>query len=288
LIDLYVDWGVNEMRSVERAFDVMFQIVQSDQPSTPSSLANDLDLPRATVHRMLAVLVSCGVITRASDEKSFVVTPKLLLASLTNRRVARLSEFIVTYLHRLVALSEETSSLHVRSGDQRICVAEIEGSRGIRWARGPGWGAPIWSGAVGRMLMAGETRQEIDDIFARSSLDPLTTSTIVDPVEIRSRIDRARLDGSSCSASETVTGAAAVSAPLVTSDGRTIAVIGLYGPAERLDHMRTFSTEICSIAAESAAAWQAISTVPAEPAARQPAKREASTTRDGFQQGDKQ
>jgi IclR family acetate operon transcriptional repressor len=275
LIDLYVDWGVNEMRSVERAFDVMFQIVQSDQPSTPSSLANDLDLPRATVHRMLAVLVSCGVITRASDEKS-------------NRRVARLSEFIVTYLHRLVALSEETSSLHVRSGDQRICVAEIEGSRGIRWARGPGWGAPIWSGAVGRMLMAGETRQEIDDIFARSSLDPLTTSTIVDPVEIRSRIDRARLDGSSCSASETVTGAAAVSAPLVTSDGRTIAVIGLYGPAERLDHMRTFSTEICSIAAESAAAWQAISTVPAEPAARQPAKREASTTRDGFQQGDKQ
>jgi IclR family acetate operon transcriptional repressor len=273
LIDLYVDWGVNEMRSVERAFDVMFQIVQSDQPSTPSSLANDLDLPRATVHRMLAVLVSCGVITRASDEKSFVVTPKLLLASLTNRRVARLSEFIVTYLHRLVALSEETSSLHVRSGDQRICVAEIEGSRGIRWARGPGWGAPIWSGAVGRMLMA---------------LDPLTTSTIVDPVEIRSRIDRARLDGSSCSASETVTGAAAVSAPLVTSDGRTIAVIGLYGPAERLDHMRTFSTEICSIAAESAAAWQAISTVPAEPAARQPAKREASTTRDGFQQGDKQ
>jgi IclR family acetate operon transcriptional repressor len=276
------------MRSVERAFDVMFQIVQSDRPSTPSSLAHDLDLPRATVHRMLGVLVSCGVVVRTSDGKSFVVTPKLLLASSTNRCVAQLSEFIVTYLHRLVALSEETSSLHVRSGDQRICVAEIEGSRGIRWARGPGWGAPIWSGAVGRMLMAGETRQELDDIFARNFMEPLTTNAIIEPAEIRSRIDQARLDGWSCSSSETVMGAAAVAAPLVTSGGRTIAVLSLYGPAERLDHMLTFSTELCSIAAESAAAWQAISTVPAAPAARRPAEQAASTTRHGFHQGEKQ
>jgi DNA-binding IclR family transcriptional regulator len=264
--------GSGVMQSVERAFDVMFQIMESDLPSTPSSLAQDLDLPRATVHRMLGALVACGVIIRAPDEKSFVATPRLSLASSTNRRVARLSDFIVTYLHRLVALSEETSSLHVRSGDHRICVAEIEGSRGLRWARGPGWRAPIWSGAVGRMLMAGEAPQELDDVLERNVIEPLTTSTIVDPVELRSRIDEARQLGWSWSASETVTGAAAVAAPLLTSEGRTIAVLSLYGPAERLDHMRAFSTEICSIAAEAASAWQVISTVTAASAARKPAE----------------
>jgi IclR family acetate operon transcriptional repressor len=262
------------MQSVERAFDVMFQIVQSDGPATPTSLAHDLGLPRATVHRILGALASCGVIVRAPNEKSFIVTPKLSLASSMNPQVARLSEFIVTYLHRLVALSEETSSLHVRSGDQRICVAEIEGSRGIRWSRGPGWGAPIWSGAVGRMLLAGETRQELDDVLARNVLEPLTVGTIVDKTELRSIVEQTRLDGVSWSASETVTGAAAVAAPLVTSEGRTIAVLSLYGPAERLDHMRTYSTEIRAVAAEAAAAWQTISTVPAAPAARRVAERE--------------
>ena len=256
------------MQSVERAFDVMFQVVQSERPATPSSLAHELGLPRSTVHRMLGALTSCGVIMRAPDEKSFIATPKLALASSTNRRVARLSDFFVTSLHRLVALSEETSSLHVRSGDQRVCVAEIEGSRGIRWSRGIGWGAPIWSGAVGRMLMAGEPPQELNDVLARHPLEPLAASTIVDGSELRALVDRARLDGTSWSASETVTGAAAVAAPLVTADGRTIAVLSLYGPAERLDHMLTFRTEIRSIADEAMAAWQSISTVPAVPAAR--------------------
>jgi len=261
------------MQSVERAFDVMFQIVQSERPATPSSLAQELGLPRATVHRMLEALTSCGVIVRAPDEKSFIATPKLSLASSTNRRVAQLSDFIVTYLHRLVALTEETSSLHVRSGDQRICVSEIEGSRGIRWSRGPGWGAPIWSGAVGRMLLAGETREEFDAVLARGVLEPLTASTVVDESELRSLVDQARLDGTSWSASETVVGAAAVAAPLVTSEGRTIAVLSAYGPAERLDHMLSFRSEIRSIAAEATAAWQSISTVPAAPAVRWTAER---------------
>jgi len=263
------------MQSVERAFDVVFQIAKSDRQCTPSSLAHDLDLPRATVHRMLGALSSCGVIARTSDQKSFVVTPKLMLASSMSGRVARLSDFIVSYLHRLVALSEETTSLHVRSGDQRICVAEIEGLRGIRWARGPGWSAPIWTGAVGRMLLAGETSDELDEVLARNRMEPLTSNTVVDTAELRSRVDQARLDGVTWSASETVVGAAAVAAPLVTSEGRTIAVLSLYGPAERLDHMRTFSTTLCSVAAEAAAAWQAISTVSAAGAARRSAECEA-------------
>lgn len=259
------------MQSVERAFDVMFRIAQSETRCTPSSLAADLGLPRATVHRMLGALTSCGVITKASDEKSFVVTPKLMLASSTSGRVARLSDFIVTYLHRLVALSDETTSLHIRTGDHRVCIAEIESSRGIRWSRGPGWSAPIWTGAVGRMLLAGETRAELEDVLARNRLEPLTSKTIADATELRSLIDQARLEGFAQSSSETVEGAAAVAAPLVASDGRTVAVLSLYGPAERLDHMLSFSTTICSIAAEAAAAWETISTVPAAAAARQSA-----------------
>lgn len=256
------------IQAVQRAFDVLFATLRAEEPPTAASLALELDLPRSTTHRMLDALEVCGVVTRLEGGKSFVVTPKLALATAVNRHTARLSDFVVPYLHRLVALTEETASLHVRSGDQRICLEEVEGSRGIRWSRGPGWGAPIWSGAVGRLMLAGASDHELDRILARSELSQLATNTIIDEARLRSLVARARIEGVTSSESEAVTGAAAVAAPIINAHGRTVAVLGLYGPADRLEHMRSFSEDLRDTALEVASAWNDISAVPSELASR--------------------
>ena len=147
------------VQSVTRAFDVLFAVASASEPQLVGELSRSLGLPRPTVHRILNTLVASGVLARIDSTKTYVVTPKLALVTASNAETANLADMITPFLHRLVAISEETASLHVRVGDLRVCISEVEGSRGIRWARGPGWSAPIWSGAVGRILMADFSEQ---------------------------------------------------------------------------------------------------------------------------------
>ena len=252
------------MQSVTRAFEVLFAVAQARTPPTVGVLAGQLELPRSTVRRMLDTLTVCGVVAKTDQSRGYVVTPKLALATHANSTTATLADMIGPTLHRLVALTEETSSLHVRVGDLRVCVAEVEGSRGIRWARGPGWTAPIWAGAVGRVLMAGLDSADLDNVIDRAGFHVLASNTVTDALKLRRLISNVRARGWSASESETVDGAAAVAAPITDPAGRVIAVLSLYASADRLDHMTSFTAELVSTAREVGTEWNAISAFPSE------------------------
>ena len=181
------------VQSVTRAFDVLFAVASASEPQLVGELSRSLGLPRPTVHRILNTLVASGVLARIDSTKTYVVTPKLALVTASNPETANLADMITPFLHRLVAISEETASLHVRVGDLRVCISEVEGSRGIRWARGPGWSAPIWSGAVGRILMADFSEQEYREVLDRSELRAIARKTVVDEAELHDLVESARV-----------------------------------------------------------------------------------------------
>lgn len=247
------------IQSVTRACDVLFTIAGSEQPLTVASLSKILDLPRPTIHRILHTLVASGVVARVDSGKAYVSTPKLALASAANARTATLADLATPYLHRLVAISEETASLHVRIGDLRVCLAEIEGSRGIRWVRGSGWSAPIWLGAVGRLLLAGLPETECKEILSRQPLHALASNTVVDEPELQTLLETVRADGWSSSESETVDGAAATAAPVIGTNGQTIGALSLYASADRLPHMVSLVDDLRQSADELSRDWATMS-----------------------------
>jgi DNA-binding IclR family transcriptional regulator len=247
------------IQSVTRALDVLFAVAESERPLPVASLSRALGLPRPTVHRILNTLVASGVVARVDSDRAYVVTPKLALASAANASAATLGDIVMPYLHRLVAISEETASLHVRVGDLRVCLAEVEGSRGIRWVRGKGWTAPIWSGAVGRVMLAGLSDEERQEILSRNQLHAIASNTVVEVPELRSLIEAARSEGWSCSESETVDGAAATAAPVRDRNGKTIGVLSLYASADRMSHMVSLVDELLQAAAEVSESWARMS-----------------------------
>ncbi len=247
------------IQSVTRACDVLFTIAGSEQPLTVASLAKILDLPRPTIHRILHTLVASGVAARVDSGKAYVVTPKLALATAANTRTATLADLATPSLHRLVAISEETASMHVRIGDLRVCVAEVEGSRGIRWARGSGWSAPIWLGAVGRLLLAGLPDVELNEILSRQPLHALASNTVVDEPKLRTLLETVRANGWSSSESETVDGAAATAAPVTDANGKTIGALSLYASADRLPHMVSLVDALREVADELSQEWATMS-----------------------------
>jgi DNA-binding IclR family transcriptional regulator len=243
------------VQSVTRAFDVLFAVASASEPQLVGELSRSLGLPRPTVHRILNTLVASGVLARIDSTKTYVVTPKLALVTASNAETANLADMITPFLHRLVAISEETASLHVRVGDLRVCISEVEGSRGIRWARGPGWSAPIWSGAVGRILMADFSEQEYREVLDRSELRAIARKTVVDEVELHDLVESARVQGWCATESETVDGASATAAPIVGAGGRTIAALSLYAAADRLPHILLLVPELTKAASDASDTW---------------------------------
>jgi DNA-binding IclR family transcriptional regulator len=248
------------VQSVTRAFDVLFAVAAADKPPTVGMLSKLLALPRPTVHRILNTLVASGVVSRIDTDKGYVITSKLVLATANSER-ASLGTIAPSYLHRLVALGEETASVHVRTGDLRTCIAEVQGSRDVRFVRGPGWTGPIWSGAVGRVLLSGMPDHEVGEIFARNEPHKLATNTVLDVDDTRRLIDADRKRGWSSSESETIDGAAAVAAPIVDNSGGTVAALSLYAPADRLSHMMNMVEDLQIVAREMGRHWSGISTI---------------------------
>ena len=249
------------VQSVTRAFDVLFAVAEVDQPPSARMLAEKLGLPRSTVYRLLNTLEASGVVSRIGADRGYAVTPKLAMAAAVSGGGATLGAVAEPYLHRLVAVSEETAAVHVRTGDHRTCVAEVQGLRGIRWVRGRGWSAPLWSGAVGRVLMAGLADDELDALLGRSDLQPLGRNSVVDGVDVRRLVADVRRHGWSSSESETVDGAAAVAVPIIEGDGATIGALSLYAPDDRLSHMLTLVDALQNAARELGRYWIAISAV---------------------------
>lgn len=244
------------MQSVNRALDVLFLIAGCDQPVLPVTISVDLDLPRPTVYRILETLSKRGIIARV--DRGFVSTPKLAALTLSDNML-QLADMVSPYLHRLVAATGETSGLHVRIGDTRRCVAEVEGYHGIRWARGVGFTAPVWSGAVGHVLLAGMGRDPFDELAERIDFRPLATNTVRNVEALRQRVEQTRIRGWGASTSETVEGASAIAAPVSDELGAAVGVLSLYAPADRFKDIQDLAPRLLAVAKEASDEWVQIS-----------------------------
>lgn len=231
---------------------MLFLLAQSGGTRPASSVARELDLPRPTVYRILETLGGKGVVAKVGDE--FGVTEKLGRIAAGTVGVG-LADIVEPYLQTLVGITEETSGLHVRYGDVRRCIAEVEGHHGIRWARGIGFTAPVWSGAVGHVILADLTDDEIVQVASRADFTPLAPHTVSGVDELLDRVAAARGRGWSLSAGETVDGAAAVAAPLKNHAGRTIAVMSLYAPADRFEAIKEYVPELLDTAKAASQRW---------------------------------
>ena len=180
------------MQSVDRALDVLFLLAQSEEPLSAADIARELALYRPTVYRILETLGEKGIVAKVGE--GFGVTEKLARVTAGAIGVG-LPDVVSPHLQTLVALTDETSGLHVRVGDMRRCVAEVEGHHGIRWARGVGFTAPVWSGAVGHVILADLSDDQIAEIVSRAEFGHLAPNTATGPAQVFERVRAARERG---------------------------------------------------------------------------------------------
>lgn len=117
------------MRSMQRVVAILESVARAVTPTTPARVAEDTDLSLSTASRIMRELAVEEMLDRSTDGTYVLGTRvyNLVAGGRGDRNVA-----INEVMQELRDLTGETVSLHVRRGDQRVCVASSTSRHQLR------------------------------------------------------------------------------------------------------------------------------------------------------------
>jgi DNA-binding IclR family transcriptional regulator len=133
--------------------------------------------------------------------------------------------------------TEETVTVHVRVGSERVCIEEIPSPQPIRYISTLGAAAPLHVGAAGKVLLAFMDAGELDQLLKTLPLTPLSDKTTTNVEVLLAELETVRRRGYAISMGERIKGAAAVTVPVRGLQGFA-ASLSILGPVDRLPHKR--------------------------------------------------
>jgi IclR family transcriptional regulator, acetate operon repressor len=235
--------GGSNMRSVERAMDVLDALARHEGPMRLADVARAAGLHRATALRILTTLQKRDYVT--SDAGGYRIGVAMLGAAHAFLVSDSASRAATPVLQELAATTGLTASYHVRSGMERVLVARVEGSYPLRYQLPIGQRLPLYLGA-GKILAAWMTAAELDELIGSAGTMRTVEGVVVTPEALREQLDLIRTRGYHLSVHERAAGTAGVSAPVHGPGGNVVGVATLSGPSERysIDELEAWVPEL--------------------------------------------
>ncbi|MET0209183.1 MAG: IclR family transcriptional regulator [Burkholderiaceae bacterium] len=206
-----------------------------------SELAAQLGMGKSNVHRTLQALVDMGYIVNEEGRGNYRASLKIW--ELGAHVIARLDvrQAAAPAMQWLLAESRETVHLSVLDGNEVVYVDKLDSPEPVRAYSEIGGRAPAHCVATGKALLAwrdgGAVAVTAAAKAAKKSV-PLsvafTPATITDSVELARELERIRAQGYAVNRGEWRISVWGIAAPIADGTGRTVAAIGISGPATRV------------------------------------------------------
>ena len=224
-----------------------------------TDIARQAGLTPATARRSLHTLVSLGYVRRA--DKQFVLSARVLGLGLAYLRLTGIEEMLLPELRALVSRCGDTSGVAVLVGTEILYVAHYSEQRGVRAVAGTGVRYPAHPTSLGRVLLSGLSRSDLDAYFRNARLERYTALTQTDPRRLRTIINEARRVGYATLVDELFYGVTSLSVPIFGPGGSVIAALNTSGYSgqitaeemikQRLQELRATAVRMAEIIARS-------------------------------------
>jgi DNA-binding IclR family transcriptional regulator len=213
--------------------DVLLSL--EDGPQSLAKIADATGLTKPTAHRLLATLSRNQLVIQNPWTSDYMLGPGCLgIANAVLNGLGGLGLMAQDVLEGLAKASQESVALHVPAGTQRVCVAQVPSPQPVRYTASVGAAKPMYTGAMGKILLAFATDQDRLDLFSRLTLVPVTPLTITSLDELETELAEARRRGYATSRGEQADGVASISAPVFAASGHVMAAVSVLGPSARM------------------------------------------------------
>lgn len=221
------------VQSVERALEILEFLSRSGGDLGVSEIGEATDLAVGTVHRLLATLTDRGYVRRDERTRRYDLGHKALMMAIAARE--RIGPLALPFLEELMQVSQETANLAMLEGNSTVYIEQASPpTRILRIFTEPGNRIPLHSCGTGKILLAYQSPRLIDFVIDRTGLPQQTVSTITDPSQLKTELEKVREDGYAVDFEEQEEGVRCLAAPVFGPDGEVFAAMSISGPASRL------------------------------------------------------
>lgn len=210
--------------------DLIFELL-ADSPVGLSQavISSRLDLPKATVSRMINRLAELGYLDQNHLSSQYSLGAKLLiLGNLVNKRLD-IASVAAPHLSDLSAATDEMVKLSVMRGDTVYPLRTIESSRAVRITLDSGTVYPPYVGAAGKLLLAltEEGRRYRENILPSIELTARTPYTITDRAVLETVLETIRSEKTAYDRQEESEGIYALAMAVYDSAGAVAAAVSI-------------------------------------------------------------
>ncbi|TFB55162.1 IclR family transcriptional regulator domain-containing protein [Cryobacterium tagatosivorans] len=210
--------------AVIRAFDA------DHTHMTLTEVAKRTDLTRATTRRFLMTLEELGYVR--SDGRNFSLTPLVLQLGYAYLSGLSLSQVAQPHLQDLSTRLSESTSAAVLDGADIVYVARVSARRIMTVGINVGTRFPAYATSMGRVLLAGLSKAELDAYLNFVPLIALTPRTISTRGALLDELDKVRAQGWAMVDQELEVGLMSMAAPIYDGSGRVVAAVNVSLPAQ--------------------------------------------------------
>lgn len=228
----------SNLSSVQNALRILdcFTIEQTEKRVT--QIANELDIGKSTVSRLLKTLSSVGYVKKDEETQKYSLGTKVLTlysALMSNMEVVKEAR---TTLEQLAHETSESVQVAEIEGSNVIYIDQIKSSFPIQIFAHIGRINPIHCTSSGKLLLAFQDDNTIEDIL-KNDLIQYTQYTVTNPEILKKELQEIRDLGYCYLENEYIDGIVSISAPIRDYNKNIIAAVSLVGPIQRINQTKS-------------------------------------------------
>ena len=226
----------NPIQVADRLFGAL-ELLAENGDAGVMEVSTALGLNKSTAHRVLNSLIYMGYARQ--NEETGRYEPSLKVVDLANQVMKHVDivQVVRPYLRKLMELTDETVHFVERDGTDAVYIDKVESYRnGIQMVSRIGSRIPLYCSGVGKAIAAELDEHEVEEIWNRSRILPLTPYTITDFEAFRWELSEIRERGYALDNEENENGVRCIAVSLKDYTGRVKYAFSISAPVSRMDN----------------------------------------------------
>jgi IclR family acetate operon transcriptional repressor len=241
-----------QVQSLTRGLSILDALARSAAGLTLTDVAQRVQLPASTTHRLLSTLEKMGYVHQAGDLGLWFIGLQAFRVGTTfleNRDFVGQSH---AYMHRLMEQAGETVNLAILDGTEAVFVAQVQCHEMMRTLVKLGSRVPLHASGVGKALFAALPDLQVDAILKVKGLPRITENTIVAIETMWAALRVIRQRGYSFDDEEHARSTRCVGAAIYDEHAEPLGAISIAGPSSRMadERIRHLGPVVAHIAEE--------------------------------------
>lgn len=220
--------------TVKRVLSILSTIVASESPLSPTDIAEILQIPKASAHRLCATLEEQGYLEASLNGRGLQAGNHLHKLALDVLASAPLQVQRRAILKGLSEQIGETCNIAIPDGLEMIYFDRAETHWPVRVNLQVGSRVPAYATAGGKMYLSTLKPCSLDTIIDNTHLSQHTSNTMVDKQALISELRLTAQRGYALDNEEYIDGMVALAVPVKNAAGRLYATLSFHAPCMRV------------------------------------------------------